>query len=176
VRHVLRLDRLPRNRPHPVRLVPDAGQLEALADRLDLSALRKARLEGALRPVEGGWALSARLGATVVQPCRVTTDPVTTRIEVEIERSWIDGWAPSDEGEDELTDGVEALPASLDLGAVLEEELDLALPAFPRAERAEEIDLTAAPAGAAPLEDEARRPFAGLAALRDRMGGEDEGS
>jgi uncharacterized metal-binding protein YceD (DUF177 family) len=175
----IRLARLPRNRAHAVRLVPDAGQLEALGDRLDLSQLRKLRFEGELRPVEGGWALVARLAATVTQPCRVTTEPVTTRIDEPVERRWIEGWvAPDDGDEDTLDDSTDALPATLDLGAVLEEALSLAVPSYPRAPGVEEVELNAGPPGAEPLTLEARRPFAGLAALRDRMGrdGRDDGS
>ena len=45
------------------------------------------------------------------------------------------------------------------------------IPEFPRAEGAEDIDLTVQPPGAEPLSDEAVKPFAGLAALKARMEG-----
>jgi uncharacterized metal-binding protein YceD (DUF177 family) len=175
----LRISRLHRNRVHPVRIVPDADELGKLADRLGLTNLRKLRFEGELSPVDGGWALAARLGATVVQPCRVTTDPVTSRIEEEVARRWLEGWEPSDNADEEtLDDGTEGLPETLDLGLVLEEELALALPPFPRAPGVDDVDLEAVPPGAEPLDEGARRPFAGLAALRDRMGdgGSDDGA
>ena len=170
--HPVRLADLPARRPTAARLVPDAGQLEALADRLGVDALRKVRLDVALRPLAGGdWTLDGTLGATVVQPCRVTTEPVTTRIEEPVLRRYVAGWTEpeAEEGEMPEDDATEALPATLDLGAVLEEALALAIPAFPRADGADAIDLTAAPPGAAPLTDEVVRPFAGLAALRARM-------
>ena len=59
-------------------------------------------------------------------------------------------------------DTLEPLPAVLDLGDVLEEVLALAIPEFPRADGADEIDLTAAPEGAEPLTDEASSPSRGL--------------
>ena len=173
----LRLADLPQRNATPVRLVPDEGELEALADRLDLDGLRKVKMEGTLRPEGADWLLEAMLGATMVQPCRVTTDPVTTRVDEVIRRRYTAD-PPAPEGDETAMpedDTVEPLPAVLDVGAVLEEALSLAVPAYPRAAGAEEIDLAAAPPGAAPLDDDAVRPFAGLAALRARMDGADEG-
>ncbi|MEM8851509.1 MAG: hypothetical protein AAGE03_15940, partial [Pseudomonadota bacterium] len=87
--HPLRLADLPQRKPTIARLVPDEGELEALADRLDVDAFRKVRLDVTLTPGPGrDWTLSGRLGATVVQPCRVTTDPVTTRIEEDVARRY----------------------------------------------------------------------------------------
>ncbi|PWJ19097.1 YceD family protein [Jannaschia seohaensis] len=174
----LRLSDLPQRKPTPFRLVPDEGQLEALADRMDVDVFRKLRFEGVLKPGPGrDWTVEGHLGATVVQPCRVTTDPVTTRIEEDVTRRFAADYTPptGDEvemGEDD--DAIEPLPAVLDLGDLLEEALALAIPAYPRAEGAEEIDLTAAPAGAAPLDDDKVKPFAGLAALKARMEGKED--
>ena len=171
--HPIRLSDLGRRKATTARLVPDDGELEALADRLGVDALRKVRLEVELSPGPGrDWRLTGRLGATVVQPCRVTTEPVTTRIEEEVERRYVADWAEPEDDEIEMPedDTVEPLPDTLELGAVLEEALTLAIPPFPRAEGAGEIDLTAAPPGAAPLDaDGAAKPFATLAALRARM-------
>jgi uncharacterized metal-binding protein YceD (DUF177 family) len=169
----LRLADLPQNAPTPVLLIPQADTLAAMADRLDLSALRKVRLEGALHPGPGrDWRFEGRLGATVVQPCRVTTDPVTTRIDEPVLRRFVADWHPPEGDEIEMDDEAdleEPLPATIDPAALLEEALSLAVPAYPRSEGAEAIDLTAAPPGAEPIDDEAARPFAGLAALRARM-------
>lgn len=170
--HPLRFADLPQRKPLPFRLVPDAGQLEALADRLDVDAFRKIRLDVELTPGPGAdWRLTGRLGATVVQPCRVTTEPVVTRIEEVLERHYqVDFVEPEDEETEMAEDDTrEPLPAILDLGQVLEEALALAIPPFPRAKGADDIDLTAAPPGAEPLTDEAVKPFAGLAALRAKM-------
>jgi uncharacterized metal-binding protein YceD (DUF177 family) len=177
--HPLRLADLPQRKPTRVRLVPDEGQLEALADRLEVDAFRKVRLEGELRPGPGrDWTFEGVLGATVVQPCRVTTDPVTTRIDEPVARRYAADWTPPEGDEvemDEEDDTVEPLPETFDAGALLEEALALAIPAYPRSEAAEEIDLSAAPPGAAPLDDGAVKPFAGLAALKARMErGEDD--
>lgn len=171
--HKIRLADLPQRRATQARLVPDAGQLEALADLLGVDALRKVRLDVELVPGPGrDWTLTGQLGATVVQPCRVTTEPVTTRLEEVVARRYVADWAEPEADEIEMPedDATEPLPETLDLGQVLEEALALAIPPFPRAEGADAIDMTAAPPGAAPLEGEERvKLFAGLAAMRARM-------
>ena len=62
--------------------MPDAAARGALAEELGLLDLRKLRLSGRITPDgDSGWRLDATLGATVVQPCVVTLQPVTTRID-----------------------------------------------------------------------------------------------
>ncbi|WP_371154575.1 DUF177 domain-containing protein [Jannaschia sp. 2305UL9-9] len=175
----LRLADLPQRKATQVRLVPDITQLEALADRFDLDGLRKMRFEGTLAPAGGrDWLFSGKLGATVVQACRVTTDPVTTRIDEAVVRRYTPDIDVPSENEEEVEmsedDSIEPLPEVIEMGALMEEALSLAIPAFPRSEAADEIDLTAAPPGAQPLTDEAVKPFAGLAALKAKMEGKDE--
>ena len=167
-----------RGAPTEVSLRPDAAQAAALADRLGLDALRKVRLEGRLSPVPGGWALDATLGATMVQPCGVTLDPVTTRVDDPVSIRYLrdlpdeaTGSGEGEEGVEVPEDDVEPLPEVIDLGRVLEEALALAVPAFPRAEGADAVELRATPPGAAPLDDEAAKPFASLAALKAKMDG-----
>ncbi len=166
---------LPQRKPTRVRLVPDEGQLEDIADRLSVDALRKVRMDVELAPGPGrDWTLTGKLGATVVQPCRVTTDPVTTRIEEDVARRYTpDAVTPEGDEVEMDDDTLEPLPAILDLGSVLEEALALAIPEFPRAPSADEIDMTATPPGAEPLTDEAVKPFAGLAALKAKLEGDD---
>lgn len=174
--HPVRFAELSQRKPTVLRLVPDEGQLEALADRLGVDVVRKLRMDVALRPGPGAdWSLEGALGATVVQPCVVTTEPVSTRIEEQIDRRYAAAWEEptGDEVEMPEDDNVEPLPATLDLGFVLEEILALCIPDYPRADGADDLDLSAAPPGAEPLTDEAMRPFAGLAALRARMEDED---
>ena len=65
--------------------------------------------------------------------------------------------------------------AHLDLGAAALEELALALDPYPRAGEAEaEIEpVRVAPPGVEPLTDEALRPFAKLAALKEKLSSDD---
>jgi uncharacterized metal-binding protein YceD (DUF177 family) len=171
-RHI-RLGELPTRRPTPFRVEPGPAELEAMARALGLSALRKVRLEGELRPHgKGDWDLAARLGATVVQPCVVTLAPVTTRIEEPVERRFrADLPAPPQGAEVEMPedDALEPLPETLDLSRVLAEALALAIPEYPRAAGAALEEAVFTEPGQAPLTDDAVRPFAGLAGLRDRL-------
>ncbi len=169
----LRLSALPGRAPTAFEIVPDPETTARLRDRLGLAGLRKVRLSGELEPAGGeDWHLSARLGATVVQPCSITLEPVTTRIDEDVTRRYLADWVEPDDPEMEMpeVDDAEALPESVDLMRVLEESLALALPAFPRAEGAEIGALEARPPGAAPIEeDKDEKPFAGLAELRRRL-------
>ena len=162
------------------------AELEEMRDRLDLLELRKLRFTGELKP-EGkrGWRLAGQLGATVVQPCVVTLAPVTTRIEDRVLRRYTPDYDRI-LAEQEARDGegvpmpeddtIEPLPATLDLMEVIEEALALALPLYPRAEGADLGAAQFAGKGVAPLKDEDLKPFAGLAALRDKLGGTEEES
>ena len=154
-------------------LSPDAEVRAALAGDLGISAVRKLRFEGTLRP-EGkrDWRLEARIGATVVQPCGVTLAPVSTRIEEEVVRRYLtDPPADPESGEAEMPedDTVDELPEVIDVGDVMAEALALALPPFPRAEGVAFDDTAFSEPGAAPLTDDDVKPFAGLKSLRDRM-------
>lgn len=153
-------------------IVPDGETCAALAAEFDLKALRKVRLQGTLHPQDrADWRLEARLGATIVQPCDITLDPVTTRIDEAVARRYVadlDREAPS--AEQEMPEDVdeEPLPATLDLMAVLTEALSLAIPAFPRAPNAGFGKAAYAEPGAEPIHEDDLKPFAGL---RDAMKG-----
>lgn len=165
----LRVADLPQNAPTAFDLRPDAREMQALADELGLVALRKLRFAGTVAALGArDWELRGRLGATVVQPCVVTLDPVTTRIDTDITRRFVAGLqSPQGEEVEMPDDETESLGPWIDPGTVMAEALALALPQYPRAEGAD-LDATvfAAP-GTEPLRDEDMRPFAGLAALKD---------
>lgn len=156
-----------------VDIRPNEEELSELAQELDILGARKVTLVGRIEPSgKHDWVVRANLGATVMQPCVVTLQPVTTRIEEQIERSYAPD-VPSFEGEEEVELPSEDLPDPLgrgiDLGQLLREELALALPTYPRAEGASLNDATFTEPGATPMSDDDARPFAGLAALRDQL-------
>lgn len=170
--HPLRPADLAARRPLAVDLAPDGTASAAIAADLGLTGLRRLRLKGQMIPQgRTDWRLEARLGATVVQPCVVTLDPVTTRIDEPVLRRWLADWTPpqGDEVEMPEDDTAEPLPAVIDLGAVLVEALALALPLYPRAPGAELGSVLVAEPGGTPPADDAVKPFAGLAALKDRL-------
>jgi uncharacterized metal-binding protein YceD (DUF177 family) len=163
--HIIRLSDPGQRRTIHFALTPESGDRARLAETLGIPAIRKLRFEGTLVPQgRTDWQLEARLGATVVQDCVVTLEPVTTRIEEDVVRRYVAGITPveADELEMPADDTVEELPPSLDLEGVMSEALALALPPYPRAEAAELGEIVVTEPGARPLTDEARRPFAGL--------------
>lgn len=165
---------LPSDRPAEVAYEPDADERAAIADRLGIPAVRKLRLAGRLIPTgRRDWRLEATLGATAVQSCVVTLEPVTTRVDEPVTRLYLaDFEAPEGGTEVEMPedDSAEALPAELDLADVAAEALALALPEFPRADGAELGAAQFTEPGRAAMTDDDAKPFAGLEALRDKLG------
>ncbi|WP_299921581.1 DUF177 domain-containing protein [uncultured Pelagimonas sp.] len=159
----------------PFLLEPNADARSALAEELNAVSLRKVRFVGEITPHgRNAWQLKADLGATVVQSCIVTLEPVTTRIDTEVTRRFVplDKMEIPDAGtETEMTDedDIEELGETIDFDAILTEALSLAMPAYPRKEGAEVTDAQFSGRGVAPIRDEDMRPFAGLASLRDKL-------
>lgn len=167
--HVLRLADLSARKPTRFALEPDAATLNSLGASLDLLELRKLRFAGALHPSGGkDWRLEATLGATVVQSCSVTLTPVTTRLEETVTRRYLADWVEPDASEVEMPeeDDVGPIPATLDLEALLAEELALALPLYPRADGVALGAAVFTEPGKAAMTDEDARPFAALGQLR----------
>jgi len=168
----MRLADLASNRPTPFELLPSAAERQAIAAHLGITGIKKLRFEGAMTPRgKSDWSLTARLGATVVQDCVVTLNPVTTRIDEDIALSYVADMPEIDAAEIEMPveDTVEPLPDSLDLVQVMIEALSLALPAYPRADDADLGEAVFAAKGVSPMKDEDAKPFAGLAGLREAL-------
>ncbi len=170
--HRLKLSDLPHNDTATFELAPEAEARALLADELGITAIRKLRFTGRIIP-EGrrDWRLEGELGATVVQPCVVTLEPVTTRIDEKVMRRYLADLPPPPPGETESPDddSIEELPETLDLAEVMAESLALALPLFPRAADAAPGDAEALPPGAAPIDSTENRPFEALKGLRDSL-------
>ncbi|MEH6673099.1 MULTISPECIES: YceD family protein [unclassified Sulfitobacter] len=168
----LRVAELSQNAQTPFSLRPDADSLRKIAEELDLSALRKLSFEGRLKALgRSDWQLEARLGATVVQPCVVTLEPVQTRIDVDITRLFVQDYEQPEETEVEIPedDRTEPLGAWIDPAVIMIEALALEVPEYPRADGAELGQAVYTKPGEAPMTDEDARPFAGLADLKDQL-------
>lgn len=168
----LRVADLPQNTATPFDLTPDATTLRSLAEELGLLALRKLRFSGEISAQgQRDWQLSGRLGATVVQPCSITLDPVTTRIDTDVRRTYVADLPEieAEEAEMPADDTVDALGRVIDPAAVMAEALALALPLYPRKDGVSLDTNVFAEPGIAPMRDEDARPFAGLADLRDSL-------
>lgn len=168
----LRVADLPQNAPTPFELRPDAAALDTLKQELGLLGLRKVSFVGDLRAQgKRDWQLNAKLGATVIQPCVVTLEPVTTRIDVPVTRIFLADWEDPDEPEFEIPedDETEPLRAEIDPAQVMAEALSLALPQYPRKDGAELGQSDYTEPGKQAMTDEDVKPFAGLAGLRDAL-------
>lgn len=161
----LRVAELPRSRATAFAHAAGAEERRALAAELGLAALARLRFAGRITP-EGraDWLLEAELEAEVEQPCVVTLAPVRSLLREGVVRRFRADLPAPPPGETEMPedDSLEPLGPEIDLPAILHEALALALPLYPRAPGA---------ALPEPPPDEGRRPFAGLAALRARLGG-----
>ena len=168
----LRVADLPTRKVTTFDLSPSATEREALARVLGVPSIKKLKFAGTIAAVGGkDWRLEADLGATVVQECVVTLDPVTTRIDEDIIRTYVAELPDIAGSEVEMPedDSVDEIPETIDLGVVLREALELALPAFPRSEDATLGEAVFTEAGSTPMTDEDAKPFAGLGALRDAL-------
>jgi uncharacterized metal-binding protein YceD (DUF177 family) len=155
-------------------LVPSPGALVDLATLLGITAVRRLRFTGEIRPLgRRDFELEARLEAVVEQPCVITLAPVRTEVDEIVVRRYLAEMEFPDAEEVEMPedDTFEPLPDVIDAGAVAAEALALALPLYPRAPGAELAPVVAAPPGVAPLSDADLKPFAGLKALVDRPSG-----
>ncbi|MGC3936748.1 YceD family protein [Roseobacter sp. EG26] len=168
----LRVAELKQNSATGFAMRPDSAELKKLAGELDLLGLRKLSFSGEV-VAQGSvdWRLNGVLGATVIQPCSVTLEPVTTRIDVPVERIFIKDYVEDDAPEVEMSqdDTIEPLGHWIDPDQIMREALVLALPLYPRSDGADAGELVYTKPGLTPMRDEDARPFAGLAALREQL-------
>ncbi|MBR9762610.1 MAG: DUF177 domain-containing protein [Rhodobacteraceae bacterium] len=172
---------LPKSHPTTFSLAPEAAETAALAEALELLALRKVTFRGELKPAgKSDWLLTGHLGATVVQPCSVTLAPVTTRIEEQVTRRFMpvlpEARSEAEEVEMPEDETLEQLASHIDPAEVMAEALALALPLYPRAEGAEmEVSAITEP-GKRAMTDEDTRPLANLADLLAARRKDDDGT
>lgn len=182
--HILTPAGLSRRKQTQFAIHPDAEALADLASELDVTSLRKLAFTGTLQPLgKADWQLTADLGVTAVQPCTITLEPVTTRIQTPVVRRFVDQLPLPGEGseeEDEFggtamldDETLEPLGKQIDLWAVLLEALALALPDYPRAAGAEIGQISLTEPGKTAMTDADTKPFAGLAALKGKLTGEE---
>lgn len=158
--------------------VPSEDETNAMAALFDVISIRKMRFTGAISPYEDdGWLLEGKLGVTVSQNCVVTLGRVRTRLDLDVRRIFTP-MAEPDENEITLdashNDELEPLGKEIDLGLVAMEALALAIPEYPRAEGAELPESSFSPPDASDIEEEQPKPFAGLAALKEKLSNPDE--
>jgi uncharacterized metal-binding protein YceD (DUF177 family) len=148
------------------------AERDALRDRFGVPEVRAFAVTatvGAWGP--GGWRVSGRVEARLVQTCVVTLEPVETALAEPFERFFAPPARLEEAAallDEDARDELEPLGAAIDLGEIAAEAAALAIDPYPRAPGAVFDGAASAPPGAAPLTPEALRPFARLAALRNR--------
>ena len=173
---VLRIADLNERRPTRFELEFDTAQIRQFVEELDLVSLKKIRFKGELTAKgRDQWELTANLGATVQQACVISFVPVTTRIDDKITRRYVPEDLFEQVAEDEEIaessgdDAMDILPAEIDLLGVFRETLLLALPDYPRAAGVELGERVFTEDGVKPMRDADAKPFAGLAALKEKL-------
>lgn len=170
--HVIRFTDLAGRKDTDFSLAPETDARAAISEELGIIGIRKLRFDGRLEPKDKhDWVLTGKIGATVVQECVVTLEPVTTRIDEVVVRTYVRDFVEPEGDEVEMPedDSVEELPNTLDIAEVMIESLALALPQFPRKDGAELGEAVYTKPGMAPMRDEDARPFAGLASLKESL-------
>ena len=167
----LRAAALASRKPTRFDFQPDAAGRAAIAAALGLLDLPALRFQGALAPVgRQDFDLTADLSARAVQPCSVTLAPVPCTLAEPVHRRFAADFTPPEAEEAEMVDDeTEPLPEVIDIAALAMEALALALPLYPRAPGAELGEAVFAGPGVAALADADLKPFAGLAALADKL-------
>ncbi len=171
--NIVRVSELKAGQPQGFKVAPDASERQMAASELGLVAVKKLQFEGSLEPFgDADWILNARLGATVVQNCVVSLEPVTTRIDEAVQRTFVAALPDVLDGDEfEMPDDetVEQLPHEIDLSVVMIEALTLALPLYPRAEGVEAPNMNFTEPGKTALRNEDLKPFAGLAEFKTKL-------
>ncbi len=176
---LIKVSKLSANQTYNVSLALATEDIDRLKQDLGLSALRKVSFSGTLVPSgQDDWALKAKLGATAVQACVVSLEPVTTRIDEGVERIFLHDMPEMSDAEEEVEmtedERIEPLGQQISLIDVFREALALALPAYPRAQGATISQTKFTEPGVTPLKDEDTLPFAGLASLKDKLQKKDD--
>jgi hypothetical protein len=155
-----------------VELVADEATRAALAQAIGLRALP--RLEASfdvVRQGRDGLHVTGRVAATVGQTCVVTLEPIENEVEEVVDLAFVPDAVP--EMPDDAVSGRSRVAAEdapeplvggvVDLGVIATEFLTLAIDPYPRKSGA---DFAAPAAG-----DDTPKPYAALAALKNKQGG-----
>ena len=163
---------------HEFDETPTETEHDALGALYDVVSVRKMRFKGEILPFDkDGWLLEGTLGATITQNCVITLERVRTRIDLDIRRIFTPTTLETETTialDYEADDETEPLGNEIDLGLIAIEALALAIPEYPRVEGAELDQSDFSPDDTAPIEEEKAKPFAGLAALKEKLSNTDD--
>ena len=170
----LELRHLVQNRGVNFNLDFSEALIFSVVQQHELIKLQKASFLGTILPVgQGDWVLSGRLGASIEQACSLTLLPVRTRIDAEVTRNFRKSLLPlsktGSDTESTTDDNDEQLYQIIDIFCIFCEALSLELPDYPRTENVAATITDYGPPGIVALTDNAAKPFAVLAGLKDKI-------
>ncbi|MDG1947962.1 MAG: DUF177 domain-containing protein [Amylibacter sp.] len=171
--NIITISQLSQYKIHKFSIRFDNNDLLDYKNLLDLRKISKVTIFGEIS-AEGNknWLLNAKIGASVTQSCVVTMEDVSTRIDENITRHYfadIDKYDENFSSEEELDADAEGIPDEINLLDLTIESISLNLSDFPRKDGIVIDPVLSAPEGIEPLTDDAVKPFAGLASLRDKL-------
>lgn len=147
------------------------------AAELKIPGLGNVSLQGSVSAMGAdNWEMTADLGFSAVQNCVVTLNPVKTRVDAPLRRVFTADYIepePDSVVEMEQDEDLEPLTPEIDLYAIILEGIALNLPPYPRADDASLENSVFAGPGVTPMTDDDAKPFASLAALKDKLTKED---
>jgi len=166
---------LSRARTREFDLSPDSEEAVKIAAFLKIPEVSKLRFKGGIT-AEGveDWRIEGRLTASVTQDCVVTLAPVVQKVDEKVFRVYV----PEEEEaailaeqdiDPDADDEPEGFTDTIDPGQLAIEALALALDPSPRSKDAELNEARFAAPGVTPLSNNDLKPFAGLAALKEKM-------
>lgn len=147
----------------------NAEELAAIADRLRLVSLDRLDAHTVLKRDGDAVKATGRLKASLSQACVATGEPVAEHVDEAFDLSFV----PAPTAEEELELAADQLDTifhdgqAIDLGTAIADTLALALDPYPRSAAADE-----ALREAGVLSEEEAGPFAALAALKSKLGGD----
>lgn len=154
-----------------IDLVADEAERVALAERLGLLSLERLEAHAALSRDSQQVHARGRIKASLAQACVATGDPVPEHIDEPFDLTFTPAPNATEEEEVELDSGdLDVIfhdGAAIDLGGAIGDTLALALDPYPRSANAE-----AALREAGVITEEEAGPFAALAALKGKLGGD----
>lgn len=178
ITYPLRISDIPKSKSQPFDIAFSEGELAGVASILSALTVKKMRICGKISPSgTKDWVLTAKVGATVTQACVVTLDPVQTRVDTDVELTYVADYTFNEEDnvtEMQADETIEPLTDEIDLASIAIEAVALYLPDYPRSKNAELKSAVFAEPGVTPMSDEDTKPFASLASLKDKLSKEDK--
>lgn len=170
---------LSRARAHGFDLRPEGEEAVKIASFLKIRSVADLRFKGDLTAQsQDAWRIDGRLTAKVTQDCVISLAPVVQIVDEIVVRPYVPEEDLATMSEVDLDpdsdDDPEAFTDVIDPGQLALEALALALDPYPRAEDAALDQTRFAPPGVVPLSEDDLKPFAGLAALKDKLESKDK--